>query len=310
MIWLWVVLGLGAAVVVYASLLERNWYALRRHTVPCLPPGAPPMRVLHISDLHLRARQRRKQRWLRALGRLDPHLIVGTGDFLGEGSPQTLAATVETLAAMPASIARVFVLGSNDYYGPVPKNPLRYFRRRKGPPSLHGPQNPWEDMVAGLKEAGWLFINNTATEVETPAVEAPEVEAPEVEAPEVDWIEVVGLDDAHIMRDDRSLARPRAPDDQRFRLGVAHSPDSAPVLAAAGFDLIMCGHTHGGQVRLPGYGALVTNCSLPRTMARGLHRFNGAWLHVNAGLGTNMFAPYRLACRPEACLLDLVPRQG
>ena len=78
----------------------------------------------------------------------------------------------------------------------------------------------------------------------------------------------------------------------------------------SGLDLVLAGHTHGGQVCLPGYGALTTNCDLPRTMAKGLYRWPGsnAWLHVSAGIGTHPTAPIRFACRPEASLLTLIPR--
>ena len=80
-------------------------------------------------------------------------------------------------------------------------------------------------------------------------------------------------------------------------------------MAADGFDLLLAGHTHGGQVCVPGFGALVTNCGLPRSMAKGLHRWPGsdAWLHVSAGLGTHPTAPVRFACRPEATPADPRP---
>ena len=81
-------------------------------------------------------------------------------------------------------------------------------------------------------------------------------------------------------------------------------------MAADGFALLLAGHTHGGQVCVPGYGALTTNCDLPQSMAKGLHRWPGsdAWLHVSAGLGTHPTAPIRFACRPEATVLTLIPR--
>jgi predicted MPP superfamily phosphohydrolase len=81
--------------------------------------------------------------------------------------------------------------------------------------------------------------------------------------------------------------------------------------ATDGYDLVLAGHTHGGQLRLPGYGAIVTNCGLDRSRARGVSRWGAhTWLHVSAGLGTSPFAPVRFACPPEASLLTLVPRHS
>lgn len=88
--------------------------------------------------------------------------------------------------------------------------------------------------------------------------------------------------------------------------------------ASDGYDLMLCGHTHGGQLRVPFYGALVTNCGIDRDRVRWLHRWaepdaerpNGTWLHVSAGLGTSPYAPVRFACPPEATLLTLVAREA
>jgi len=93
---------------------------------------------------------------------------------------------------------------------------------------------------------------------------------------------------------------------------MVHTPEPRVLddMAADGFGLLLAGHTHGGQVCVPGVGALVTNCGLDRRMAKGLHRWpeRDTWLHVSAGLGTHPTAPIRFACRPEASLLTLVPR--
>jgi predicted MPP superfamily phosphohydrolase len=95
-------------------------------------------------------------------------------------------------------------------------------------------------------------------------------------------------------------------------VAVTHTPEPSVLdaMAADGFALLLAGHTHGGQVCVPGFGALVTNCGLPRRMAKGLHRWpaSSSWLHVSAGLGTHPTAPVRFACPPEASLLTLVPR--
>ena len=103
------------------------------------------------------------------------------------------------------------------------------------------------------------------------------------------------------------------------RLGVTHAPYLRVLdqFAADGYDAIIAGHTHGGQVCLPGGRALTTNCDLEPARARGLHRHpadsepgdeGSAWLHVSAGLGTNPYVRIRVACRPEATLMTLVPR--
>lgn len=90
-------------------------------------------------------------------------------------------------------------------------------------------------------------------------------------------------------------------------------------MAADGAGLLIAGHTHGGQLQVPGYGALVTNCDLDTSRARGVSRWwpgagsapssqapvDASWLHVSAGLGGNPYTPFRFSCRPEATLLTL-----
>jgi predicted MPP superfamily phosphohydrolase len=86
-----------------------------------------------------------------------------------------------------------------------------------------------------------------------------------------------------------------------------HSPDPSPELAALGWDLILAGHTHGGQVRMPFFGTLVTNSHMPRRLASGVARMGRATLYTSPGLGTSKFAPFRFLCRPEATILELRP---
>ena len=123
-------------------------------------------------------------------------------------------------------------------------------------------------------------------------------------------IAAAGTDDAHLGLDRYGDVPYRAPEDGVLRLGVTHAPYLRVVdaMAGDGFELIFAGHTHGGQLCLPGFGALVTNCDLPASQAKGLHTRGDAWLHVSAGLGTSPTAPIRFACPPEATLLTLVPR--
>ncbi len=91
--------------------------------MPVLTPGSSPLRVLHISDIHMRPKQRRKQAWLRELAGLEPDLVVNTGDNLAH--PKAVPAVVQALGDL-LSVPGVFVFGSNDYFGPRLKNPANY----------------------------------------------------------------------------------------------------------------------------------------------------------------------------------------
>lgn len=282
--------ALGAATLAYASLIERNMFTLRRFDVPVLAPDAEPLRILHLSDLHMMPGQRRKQAWVASLAATDPDLVLVTGDNLGhpDAVPGALRA-LQPLLDYPGA----FVFGSNDYTGPVWKNPFTYFRSDRE--YLQGVDLPFEDLREVLVGAGWADLNNARTAVKAGGR----------------LVELVGVDDPHIERDDYGLVAGPVSPEADLSVGLTHSPESRVLddMATDGFDLLLAGHTHGGQVCVPFVGALVTNCDLHRSMARGLHRWPGsdAWLHVSAGIGTHPTAPVRFACPPEASLLTLIP---
>jgi uncharacterized protein len=281
----------GAAVLGYAALIERNLFTLRRVDVPVLEPDSEPLRILHLSDLHMMPDQRRKQRWVSALVGTDPDLVINTGDNLAHpGAIPGVLAALGPLLDVPGA----FVFGSNDYRGPVWKNPLRYLLPDRE--YVQGDDLPAEDLRDALTAAGWADLSNARTVLKAGGR----------------TIELVGVDDPHVERDDYpSVAGPAAVDAD-VHLGVTHTPASRVLdpMAADGIDLMLAGHTHGGQVCVPFVGALVTNCDLPRGMAKGLHRWPGSdtLLHVSAGLGTHPTAPVRFACPPEATVLTLIPR--
>lgn len=283
--------GLGAAVTAYASLVERNLFTLRRFAVAVLEPGSAPLRVLHISDLHMTAGQRRKQEWVRALSELDPHLVINTGDNLA--GRDAVAPTLSALAPL-LELPGAFVLGSNDYWAPRPKNPLKYFWTDHRPVP-GGATLPWEPLRDAMVGAGWLDLTNSRGRLKADGRQ----------------IAFAGVDDPHLQLDRYHAVAGTADSDADLRLGLTHSPEPRVVNAFAtdGYDLVLAGHTHGGQLRVPFYGALVTNCNLDRSRARWLHRWSpDTWLHISAGLGTSPYAPVRFACPPEATLLTLVAR--
>ena len=112
----------GAAAIGYASIIERNWFVLREQAIPVLPPTAEPLRVLHISDLHLTPGRHRLMAFVRSLASLEPDLVVNTGDSIA--SAEAVGPLLDSLGPL-LDVPGVFVYGSNDLYSPKPKNPAR-----------------------------------------------------------------------------------------------------------------------------------------------------------------------------------------
>lgn len=275
----------------YAWGIERKSFRLRRFDVPILPAGAPPLRVLHLSDLHATPGQPWKVEWVRALDRFEPDLVVDTGDNLAshQGVPVVLDA-LGPLLDRPG----VFVPGSNDWFAPRPKNPARYLLPDSGK-RVHGDRLPWGELRTALGKAGWHDLTHRRLTLTLRGVR----------------IEIAGVSDAHLNADHYERVAGRVDDDVDVAIGLSHTPEPRVLdaFASDGYRLVLCGHTHGGQLRVPFYGALVTNCGLDRQRARGLSQWrDSCWLHVSAGLGTSPYAPVRFACPPEATLLTLVPR--
>ncbi len=275
--------ALAAACVAYGIWIERSWYRVVRYRLAILPAGAPPLTVLHLSDLHFVRQDPRKSRFLASLPR--PDVTVVTGDFLAE--PEGVEAAAAAVRPVRGRLASWFVLGSNDYFVPKPLNYLEYFRKRRRRRIVR--RGRAADLVRALVDDGWIDLTNVRDDVALDGLP----------------VELLGLDDAHIDKHDLRVAPRASP--ERFGVAVMHSPDSAPEAAALGYDLVFAGHTHGGQVRLPVVGALVTNSSMPRRLVSGLIRMGSAILHTSPGLGTSKYAPFRFWCRPEVTLLELRP---
>lgn len=280
--------GTLAAGIGYASLIERNAFVVREATMPVLTPGSSPLKVLHISDIHMRPQQRRKQAWLRDLAGWEPDFVVNTGDNLSH--PKAVPAVVQALGDLLA-VPGVFVFGSNDYFAPRPKNPANYLT--KPGRRIHGEPLPWQDLRAAFTERGWLDMTHTRREFEVKGLH----------------IAAAGVDDPHLKRDRYDTVAGPASPSANLTLGLTHSPEPRVLdrFAADGYQLVMAGHTHGGQLCLPFYGAIVTNCDLDRSRAKGPSRWGArTQLHVSAGIGTSPYAPLRFCCRPEATMLTLV----
>lgn len=283
----------GAGALTYATLVEPRSFRLRRFTIPALRTKGPDLRILQLSDLHLTPRLKALPRWLEEVADSVPFdMVVVTGDALGHRDAVPVALDV---FASFINVPGVYVPGSNDYFGPKLKNPVRYLMPDEGA-RIHGEQLPWEDLRMGLELGGWHWLDNKQTVIEVAG----------------HTIDVRGLDDPHLDRDDlTSIEGPIAPNADLV-LGVSHAPYMRVLdaFADAEADVVLAGHTHGGQLCVPGYGALVTNCDLPTKYVKGVHQHFGpsghsSYVHVSAGLGENLFTPVRFACPPEASLLTI-----
>ncbi len=276
--------AVGALCVAYGVVVERRWFRVQRYIVPVLPEGTDPLTVLHLSDLHLRRANRRQLRFLESLEPAD--LTILTGDLVGE--PQAVETVVEALRPLRGRLGSYYVLGSNDYFAPrVP----RYYDYAIGGRSGGRPARPGRgrDLIRQLDADGWVHLRNARTRLDAGGTR----------------FEIVGMDDPHVYRHDIRVAEREDP--EAVGLAVVHSPDPAPELAALGYGLILAGHTHGGQVRFPFVGAVLTNSHMPNRLAAGLVRLPPALLHISPGMGTGKYAPFRFLCRPEATVLELVP---
>lgn len=295
----------------------RSRFTLRRHEM-AIPALGSPLRILHLSDLHLLPADRNRVRFIRSLVEHSPDLVVLTGDTMA--SPAGLATVAEALDEL-LGVPGVFVFGSNDYHAPRFRMPLAYLL---APSSRRGPaleRLPAGELANLFEERGWLNLNNRRGRLTVRGVE----------------LTFVGVDDPHIGFD-------RFPADDGvtgdLHVGVAHAPYTRILdeFLLDGCHLGFFGHTHGGQVCVPGYGPLVTNCDLPRWRGSGLQGWPGLrpdgeaieprrllapipeelhfptgapsmWVNISAGLGQSPFAPFRFACPPEASLLRLSPSQ-
>ena len=272
--------AVATGALAYSAGFEVRSFRLRRVTVPVLAPGERPMVVLQISDLHMTPGQRRKQAWVRDLARLKPDLVIDTGDNLAhvDAVPAVLSA-LEPLLDRPGA----FVFGSNDFTSPKFKNPARYLLPDDGG-RTHGNPLPWRDLRDGLDQSrmgrphecpddrskwtgeqsslsGWTTRTSGGTEYD-------DVAGPASSSADV----TIGV---------TALA---VPPDPRPDVSRRNPPDLA-------------GHTHGGQLRIPGYGALVSNCDLDPKLARGLSQ------HSHLDLPARFRRARHLALRPGAVRL-------
>lgn len=239
------------------------------------------LRVLHISDIHFAPQHKAKAQFLKELAQLKPDFVVNTGDNLGHA--QAINPLLQALAPL-MDYPGVFVNGSNDYSSPKLTNPLRYLA---GPSKVENRPRDLDTarMIREFENAGWLNLNNQTGNLSV----------------RDQLIDFVGVDDPHLGLDQTPQIK------SENLIAVAHAPYLRVLdgFSSLGAKLIFAGHTHGGQLCLPGGKALITNCDLPTSQAQGVSKHKDSWLHVSGGMGANIYTPLRVFCPPSATLLTI-----
>lgn len=230
------------------------------------------LRLLHMSDLQADRLGSYERRVLEEARRLEPELIVWTGDFIQPRLQPTRAGTTAEFRAflrerpIPARFGSFAVQGDVDL--------------------------DWPDVV---RDTGITPLSGDVARLALPNGR---------------WLSLVGLQAGTSRGQDRAslqreLAAATAGD---LRIVIGHNPDFVRLLQkSGGADLALAGHTHGGQVVLPLLGAPYTKTRLPRRFASGLHDYDRSMVHVSAGIGMERgTAPQvRFLCPPEICLLEI-----
>ena len=274
--------GLGA----YA-LVEPYRFRLERLEVPIRGLNQR-LTLLHIADTHLTAGDGALARYVARIPDVigaPPDIVVATGDLIDDDSG--IEPLANSLRNIEARHGKYYVFGSHDYYQTQWKPPTKYFTGNRSVPEVRPADTAL--LVERLGEQGWRSVINTTEWLNIGPTH----------------IRVAGVDDPYLDRETTDHIE-RAPG-EHLALGLVHAPSVVSPWILSGFDLVLAGHTHGGQVRLPFVGALVTNCSLPTALAMGLHRIGSSYLYVSPGLGHSRYSPIRFLARPTVTLFELVP---
>jgi predicted MPP superfamily phosphohydrolase len=259
------------AIAVYAVQIEPDWVRILPVTLelPHLDPEFQGYRIVQISDIHLAERWeggmpvQRLQRFVAAVNRQQPDLVALTGDFFTRAPSPFTTDLVQALSQLTPRDRAVAVLGNHDYW--------------REPNSVR----------QALQEAGIPELRNDVYTLQRGKAQ----------------LHIAGVDDVWVKQAQLDRVLERLPAEGAAIL-LAHEPDFVDITAATGrFDLQLSGHSHGGQVRLPGLEARY----LPpygRKYPLGRYQVQNTIQYTNVGLGTTQL-PIRFFCRPEIAVFTL-----
>ncbi len=293
----------GAAVYLYGNRIESKRYRLEHLRVD-LDEGSgrlsdqsakgngqndggnstcKKLTILHLSDLHLHAPDQRKAEFLSYITSLDYDLVVLTGDiFENEGGIKY----APSLLTKKPRLGAFAILGNHDYYAYTIFNRIvgRLLKRFRNP-SKRRDVTP---LISALEDNGYTVLRNQFVRLP------------------VQRISVIGVD--YPCMDEPALQQlVSKADKDDLLISLFHLPKNLEHFVRANIRLVFGGHTHGGQVRIPGIGAIVTDSEMARHEASGLARRGNTLFHISRGLGQDPFpiTNFRIFCPPAATVLEV-----
>ena len=270
-------------VYLYANKVEPRRFSLE--TIPVTlgdaSASAKKLRILHLSDLHLCEPESHKLDFLQQVTSEEYDLIFFTGDIFENYSGVQYA---NRLIARPPRLGTYAVLGNHDYYDYTwfHKSIGKLWRRHRHPAKFRDVT----PMVEALEMADIQVLRNAKASF----------------LPQ--GLSIIGIDYPGISPGRlKDIARSVPP--EHLILALFHMPRRLDDIKEAGIHMAFGGHTHGGQIRVPGFGALVTDSELKRSEASGLVRREGTLFHISRGLGADPRTNVRLFCPPAATVIEL-----
>lgn len=276
-------LALAAALFCWAFLVEPNWPRLRKIKVTAKKKLKESFTILHLSDIHFTGTIGLKHYFFQRLSMLNPDLIVITGDVID--NDEGIDSAARYLSGLRARYGTFLVLGNHDYYDYQLVDNIRYYFGLKKI-SLH--RNHCDRLVEAMKRIGIRVLVNESVEVNIRGSR----------------VFIGGTDDPVTGHADYEAAL-RGMKADTFNLLLTHQLDGVLRFQRRDADLILSGHTHGGQIRIPFVGPVVCDTRLPRRYVDGMRLYEGMPVFVSRGLGSGRHLRPRFACRPEAVWIEV-----
>jgi predicted MPP superfamily phosphohydrolase len=274
--------------------------------------ATPDFTILHLSDFHLRKDRKGEKlfEFVHSLSNYNPDFIFITGDLVEKDIYFDYLA--EMLEGLNAKSGKYAVFGVHDYYNKTPKEFIKNMIKRI---KEYQRENDVSGLINKLGGIGIKVLRNERVShflsrdfsinisgLEDSAIGKTDIAKTMLEKGNSKK-ELINKD--LFVLDGRNLHNLN--DSKKIEICLTHTPDMDLFgrLADNGVDIIFAGHTHGGQVRLPGIGAIISGCDISAKYASGLFYFKKFVLYVSRGLGEGRYSPFRFYCPPEATIIKV-----